>query len=162
MERTLPRREFLIGGLAWALALGAVGGRAAAGTAELARTDAEWRKALTPGQYAVLRQEGTEPAFSSPLDHEARPGRYACAGCALELFSSDAKFDSGTGWPSFWAPLPDAVTTKADHAFFMTRTAVACRRCAGHLGHVFDDGPNPTGLRYCMNGIALAFAPGPA
>ena len=121
------------------------------------RTDAEWRKKLTPAQYVVLRQEGTEPPFSSPLLHEEGRGIFACAGCGLDLFSSSTKFDSGTGWPSFWAPLDNAVNTHEDRSFFMVRTAVTCRRCDGHLGHVFDDGPKPTGLRYCMNGVALTF-----
>jgi peptide-methionine (R)-S-oxide reductase len=122
-------------------------------------TDADWRKRLTPAQYDVLRKHGTERAGTSPLNHEKRKGIFACAGCALPLFSSDTKFESGTGWPSFYQPLPDAVTTKTDRSFFMTRTEVHCRRCLGHLGHVFDDGPPPTGLRYCMNGVALAFEP---
>ncbi|MBV8474907.1 MAG: peptide-methionine (R)-S-oxide reductase MsrB [Hyphomicrobiales bacterium] len=123
-------------------------------------TDAEWRKLLTADQYAVLRQEGTERPFTSPLLHEERAGAFACAGCDLPLFSSKTKFDSGTGWPSFWKPIDNAVTTKDDKSFGMIRTAVMCRRCEGHIGHVFDDGPPPTGLRYCMNGIALKFSPG--
>ncbi|HXW77671.1 MAG TPA: peptide-methionine (R)-S-oxide reductase MsrB [Candidatus Eremiobacteraceae bacterium] len=126
---------------------------------EVQHTDAEWRKLLTPAQYDVLRQQGTELAFSSPLEHEKRAGTYSCAGCDLPLFSSKTKFDSGTGWPSFYAPLPDAVATREDDSFFMQRTEVHCRRCGGHLGHVFDDGPPPTGLRYCMNGVALTFHP---
>jgi peptide-methionine (R)-S-oxide reductase len=130
--------------------------------AEINHTEEEWRKLLTPEQYAVLREAGTEAPFSSPLNHEKRQGRFACAGCGLAAFSSAAKFDSGTGWPSFWAPLEGAVSTEKDTSFFMVRTAVACSRCAGHLGHVFDDGPKPTGLRYCMNGVALKFSPGPA
>ncbi len=125
-------------------------------------TDAEWRALLTPEQYAVLRKEGTERPFTSPLLHEERRGVFACAGCALDLFSSTTKFDSGTGWPSFWAPLDNAVNTKEDRSFMMIRTAVTCRRCDGHLGHVFDDGPKPTGLRYCMNGVALTFSPATA
>jgi peptide-methionine (R)-S-oxide reductase len=129
---------------------------------EIEKPDAEWRKLLTPAQYDVLRRHGTERPFSSPLDHEKRKGTFACAGCDLPLFSSDAKFDSGTGWPSFFQPLPDAVGTSEDRSFFMKRTEVHCRRCGGHLGHVFDDGPRPTGLRYCMNGVALKFTPGPA
>jgi peptide-methionine (R)-S-oxide reductase len=119
----------------------------------------EWRKRLTPAQFVVLRKQGTEWAFSSPLDHEKRSGLYSCAGCDLPLFSSKTKFDSGTGWPSFWAPLPNAVATTTDNSLFEVRTEVHCRRCLGHLGHVFDDGPKPTGLRYCMNGVALTFKP---
>jgi peptide-methionine (R)-S-oxide reductase len=122
-------------------------------------TDAEWRRLLSPQAYDVLRHEGTEPPFSSLLDEEKRSGTYVCAGCALPLYSSKTKFDSGTGWPSFWAPLPHAITTRSDSSLLMVRTAVQCARCAGHLGHVFDDGPPPTGLRYCMNGVALAFHP---
>jgi peptide-methionine (R)-S-oxide reductase len=122
-------------------------------------TDAEWRKMLSADQYAVLRQEGTERPFTSPLLHEERAGVFSCAGCDLPDFSSKTKFDSGTGWPSFWAPLDNAVSTKEDTSFGMTRSAVLCRRCASHLGHVFDDGPKPTGLRYCMNGLALKFVP---
>jgi peptide-methionine (R)-S-oxide reductase len=122
-------------------------------------SDAEWRKRLTPAHYDVLRKHGTERAGSSPLNHEKRKGVFECSGCALPLFSSDTKFESGTGWPSFYQPLPDAVGTKSDRSFFMTRTEVHCKRCLGHLGHVFDDGPPPTGLRYCMNGVALKFEP---
>jgi peptide-methionine (R)-S-oxide reductase len=122
-------------------------------------SDAEWRKRLTPAQYNVLRGHGTERPGSSPLNNEHRKGIFACAGCDLPLFSSDTKFQSGTGWPSFYQPLPEAVGTKNDRSFFMTRTEVHCSRCNGHLGHVFDDGPPPTGLRYCMNGVALKFKP---
>ncbi len=125
----------------------------------IVHSDAEWRKLLTPEQYEILRQQGTEPAFSSPLDREYRKGIYDCAGCDLPTFSSATKFDSGTGWPSFYRPLPNAVQTKEDDSFFMQRTEVHCRRCGSHLGHVFDDGPQPTGLRYCMNGLALTFVP---
>src|SRR6266702_987863 len=134
---------------------------AAAGAFEVERPDAEWRKQLTEAQYDVLRRHGTERPYSSALDHEKRPGVFSCAGCDLPLFSSEAKFNSGTGWPSFYQPLPDAVGTSEDSSFFMKRTEVHCRRCGGHLGHVFDDGPKPTGLRYCMNGVALKFAPAP-
>jgi len=120
-------------------------------------SDAEWRKRLTPAQYNVLRNHGTERPGSSALLREHRKGKFVCAGCALPLFSSATKFESGTGWPSFYEPLADAVETKTDRSFFMARTEVHCRRCEGHLGHVFDDGPKPTGLRYCMNGVALKF-----
>jgi peptide-methionine (R)-S-oxide reductase len=126
---------------------------------EVTKTDAEWKKILSPAAYDVLRHEDTEPPFSSPLNKEHRKGIFACAGCALDLYSSDTKFDSGTGWPSFWKPLENAVLTKTDTSMFMTRTEVHCRRCGGHLGHVFDDGPKPTGLRYCMNGVAMTFKP---
>ena len=125
----------------------------------LTRTDAEWRKLLTPEQYDVLRHSGTERPFTSPLLHEKRQGNFACAGCKLDLFSSKTKYDSGTGWPSFWQPLEKAVHTEQDTSLGMARTAVECARCGGHLGHVFDDGPKPTGLRYCMNGVAMTFVP---
>ena len=120
-------------------------------------SDEEWRKLLTPDQYAVLRQAATERPFTSPLLHEERRGEFACAGCDQDAFSSTTKFDSGTGWPSFWAPIDKAVGTTEDRSYGMIRTAVHCARCGGHLGHVFDDGPKPTGLRYCMNGVALKF-----
>jgi peptide-methionine (R)-S-oxide reductase len=126
---------------------------------EVMHTDAEWQKLLTPAQYNILRQQGTEVPFSSPLLNEHRKGTFNCAGCALPLYSSDTKFDSGTGWPSFWKPLPNAVLTSDDASLGMDRTEVHCRRCGGHLGHVFPDGPPPTGLRYCMDGLALTFAP---
>jgi len=122
-------------------------------------TDAEWKKLLSPEQYAVLRQEGTERPFTSPLLHEKRKGNFACAGCGLDLYSSSTKYDSGTGWPSFWAPQDKAIGTTQDTSFGMVRTAVHCSRCGGHLGHVFNDGPKPTGLRYCMNGVAMTFKP---
>ena len=124
---------------------------------EVTHTDAEWRKLLTPAQYNILRQAGTEPPFSSPLLNEARPGTYECAGCELPVFSSKTKYDSGEGWPSFWAPLPNAVLTQTDNSFGMQRTEVHCRRCGSHLGHLFHDGPPPTGLRYCIDGLALIF-----
>jgi peptide-methionine (R)-S-oxide reductase len=126
---------------------------------ELTRSDAEWRALLTPEQYRVLREHGTERAGTSPLDKQYAKGAFLCAGCDLPLFSSDTKFDSRTGWPSFWQPLDDAIGTTSDRSFFMVRTEVHCRRCGGHLGHVFDDGPRPTGLRYCMNGASLRFVP---
>ncbi len=131
-------------------------------TFEVQKTDAEWRRILTPAQYDVLRHHGTERPGSSPLNHEKRKGTFACMGCDLPLYSSDTKFESGTGWPSFYQPLPDAIRTTEDRSMFMARTEVHCRRCGGHLGHVFDDGPKPTGLRYCMNGVALKFVPADA
>lgn len=159
----ITRRRFLEAGSA---GITAVCGWSASGIDALAQqqfevthTDAEWRKLLTPAQYAVLRREATESPYSSPLLHEKRRGTFACAGCALDNFSSATKFESGTGWPSFWAPIDKAIITKKDSSLGMVRIAVECRRCGGHLGHVFDDGPRPTGLRYCMNGVALTFKP---
>ena len=125
-------------------------------------TDAEWRKLLSPEAYQVLRHEATERPGSSPLNSEHRAGLFACAGCQQELFRSEDKFESGTGWPSFTRPIPGAVGESTDKSFFMTRTEVHCSRCGGHLGHVFPDGPAPTGLRYCMNGVAMTFVPGAA
>jgi peptide-methionine (R)-S-oxide reductase len=124
-------------------------------TFPVAMSEEEWRRKLTAAQYRVLREHGTERAGSSPLDKEYADGVYHCAGCGQPLFASNAKFNSGTGWPSFWSPLDQAVETQTDRSFLMTRTEVHCSRCGGHLGHVFDDGPQPTGLRYCMNGAAL-------
>jgi peptide-methionine (R)-S-oxide reductase len=122
-------------------------------------SDEEWRAKLTPGQYSVLRKHGTERAGTSPLNQEKRTGTFICAGCGQPLFASDTKFESGTGWPSFFQPLQDAVGTTTDRSFFMTRTEVHCSQCGGHLGHVFDDGPRPTGQRFCMNGAAMDFKP---
>ncbi|MEO7888686.1 MAG: peptide-methionine (R)-S-oxide reductase MsrB [Vicinamibacterales bacterium] len=126
---------------------------------EVIKTDAEWRTLLTKDQYQVLRKHATERPGSSPLDAEHRPGTFHCAGCDLPLYASQTKFDSGTGWPSFTAPLPNAIGTSVDRSVFGERTEIHCRRCGGHLGHVFDDGPPPTGKRYCMNGAALIFKP---
>jgi peptide-methionine (R)-S-oxide reductase len=133
---------------------------AAAGDAfghDVTKSDAEWKKLLSPAAYDVLRHEGTEAPFTSALNNEHRKGIFACAGCKLDLFDSATKFDSGTGWPSFFKPLPGAVEETSDRSLFMVRTKVSCHRCGGHLGHVFDDGPRPTGLRYCMNGVAMSF-----
>ncbi|MTD96021.1 peptide-methionine (R)-S-oxide reductase MsrB [Hyphomicrobium sp. xq] len=126
---------------------------------EITKTPEEWRKILTPEQFQVLREHGTERAGTSPLDKNYAAGKYDCAGCDLPLFSSETKFNSGTGWPSFYKPLDNAVGNTVDKTYFMTRTEVHCRRCGGHLGHVFEDGPPPTGLRYCMNGVSLKFVP---
>lgn len=139
--------------------LAAVPRAAAAADAKWRLPDAEWRKRLAPEVYAIMRQGGTEPPGSSPLEGESRRGTYHCAACDLALFASATKFHSGTGWPSFYAPLPHAVATKADYELGYARNEVHCARCDGHLGHVFDDGPRPTGLRYCMDGLALRFAP---
>ncbi len=126
---------------------------------EIDKTDAEWKASLTPEQYRVLRQHGTERAGTSPLDKEHGKGTFVCAGCGTPLFSSETKFNSGTGWPSFYAPLENAIETTTDRSLFMTRTEVHCAHCGGHLGHVFNDGPRPTGERYCMNGVSLDFKP---
>ncbi len=123
------------------------------------KDDAQWRGELTPEQYHVLREHGTERAFTSPLNNEKRQGTFVCAACGHPLFDAATKFDSGTGWPSFWQPLDGAVGTQMDRSWFMVRTEVHCANCGGHLGHVFEDGPKPTGLRYCMNGVALDFSP---
>jgi peptide-methionine (R)-S-oxide reductase len=161
----LSRRNLLLAGIS-AAAVAATARLVSNGTAhatdaakafEITKTDEEWKKLLTPEQYYVLRKHGTERPFTSPLDKEYGAGIYNCTACELPLFSSKTKFNSGTGWPSFYAPLDNAIGTTIDKSFFMTRTEVHCRRCGGHLGHVFDDGPKPTGLRYCMNGVALKF-----
>jgi peptide-methionine (R)-S-oxide reductase len=169
----VTRRQVLLGSsllgvglLAWGTSLRSPRARSAPDTSNgnfgVTHTDAEWRQLLSPQQYQILREAGTEQAFSSPLDGEHRSGVFSCAGCALDLFSSATKFDSGTGWPSFYQPLGNAVITREDDSLGMTRTEVLCSRCGGHLGHVFDDGPAPTGLRYCMNGVAMNFRPQPA
>jgi peptide-methionine (R)-S-oxide reductase len=154
------RRQFLqsllLGGAG--IALGTLPAMAKA--FEVTHTDAEWRKLLSPAAYDVLRQQGTEAPYTSPLLNEHRKGNFQCAGCALPVFASSTKFDSGTGWPSFWAPLPHAIETTTDNSWIESRTEVHCRRCGGHLGHVFDDGPKPTGLRYCMDGVAMTFKAG--
>jgi peptide-methionine (R)-S-oxide reductase len=162
MESKLDRRLFLnVGAVAVASILFRPerSGAASGGRFAVNYSPAEWKRRLGLKRYAVLREAATERPFSSPLDREHRKGMFACAGCARPLFSSATKFDSGTGWPSFWRPLPRAVVTRADRSLAMERTEVLCARCGGHLGHVFDDGPKPTGLRYCMNGLALNFRP---
>jgi peptide-methionine (R)-S-oxide reductase len=162
---TESRRRFLQAGGAFAV-LGALGiytmrtrqtGAIESEAFEVTHTDDEWKKILAPNQFKVLREAATERPYSSPLNDEHRPGIFSCAGCDLDLYSSETKFESGTGWPSFYRPLDNAIGTTRDISFAMVRTAVHCRRCGGHLGHVFDDGPKPTGLRYCMNGLAMKF-----
>ncbi|RWM97805.1 MAG: peptide-methionine (R)-S-oxide reductase [Mesorhizobium sp.] len=167
----MNRRDFLwSGAAATALTIGAgaalhMGGAKpalAAETFEITKTDAEWRAILSDAAFDVLRGEGTEYPGTSPLLNEHRKGIFACAGCDLPVYSSETKFDSGTGWPSFWQEIPNAIGKTEDRSLGMTRTEVHCRRCGGHLGHVFDDGPPPTGLRHCINGVALTFKPAAA
>ncbi len=166
----MRRREFLLGSAGaltvaggaatlWMARTTSPAAAAAEGNFEITKTEEEWRAILTPAQYAVLREEDTERAFSSPLDKEKRAGVFTCAGCDLPLYSSAAKYDSGTGWPSFWEALPNAIGVREDRSFFMVRTECHCRRCGGHLGHIFDDGPPPTGKRHCINGVSLNFKP---
>jgi len=179
MDRSTPSRRRWLGGTAavgtllgfaawrkpsWSDANAATSAAtpAAAEAFEVRYTDAQWKQRLTDRQYTVLRLEGTEPPFTSPLLNEHRAGTFTCAGCALALFSSKTKYESGTGWPSFWQPMERAVAERQDGSLGMTRTEIHCRRCGGHLGHVFDDGPAPTHLRYCMNGVSLGFTPGVA
>lgn len=159
-HRVLGRRNFLAG-LAAGAATFLFSTRAALAEViqKLKLGEDEWQRRLTPEQFRVLREEGTEPAFTSPLDKEKRQGTYRCAGCDLPLFTSEMKFDSGTGWPSFYDVLPGRVETKTDYKWFLPRTEYHCARCGGHQGHVFKDGPKPTGLRYCNNGVALRFQP---
>ena len=164
LERLETRRALLgAGGLAVVgLAVGIAGGSgspAAAPAFEIRHSPAEWRRRLGSQRYHILREEGTERPFTSPLLKEKRKGIYACAGCGLALFGSAAKYDSGTGWPSFWKALPNAVAYRRDRSLGMVRTEEHCRRCGGHLGHVFDDGPRPTGKRHCINGLSLIFRP---
>jgi peptide-methionine (R)-S-oxide reductase len=165
----MKRRSFLFSSAAVALlggttALWRMGAptNARAESFEVIKTEEEWRALLSDAQYAVLREEDTEPAGTSPLNNEKRKGTFHCAGCDLPLYPSETKYESGTGWPSFWDSLPGAIGTKEDNSLFMTRTEVHCRRCGGHLGHIFDDGPPPTGKRHCLNGLALTFKPATA
>lgn len=170
-ERLPTRRQIgrgaiaILGGVAAAALLGRHRPAGAADTANpetrfpIMKTEAEWKAALSPEQFRVLRKHGTERSGTSPLDKTYAPGTYACAGCGQVIYTSETKFDSGTGWPSFWKPVEGAIGTSVDRSLFATRTEVHCSRCGGHLGHVFDDGPQPTGQRYCMNGVAMTFVP---
>jgi peptide-methionine (R)-S-oxide reductase len=154
----MNRRDFSILALSTAL-FGARTARAAEGDFEVTRTEAEWRAMLSDMEYRVMREDGTEPAYSSPLDKVYEPGLYHCRGCDQALYSSEHKYDSGTGWPSFWQALPDAIATKPDRKLLFVRTECHCDRCGSHLGHIFDDGPDPTGKRHCLNGVSLVFKP---
>jgi peptide-methionine (R)-S-oxide reductase len=159
---TMTRRAWLVGGCSLAVLAGlwwSGGDNADADPFEVTKTEDEWKRVLSPAAFQVMRHHGTERPFTSPLNAEKRKGVFSCAGCALPLFSSDTKFESGTGWPSFYKPLVNAIATSRDRSLIVPRTEVHCRRCGGHLGHVFEDGPPPTGLRYCLNGVALSFAP---
>ena len=158
---TIDRRGFLVAGIAGVAAVTLLRSPSNAAPAgfRVNHSPAEWKRLLGPQRYAVLREASTERPFTSPLLNEHRRGTFVCAGCALPLFSSSTKFDSGTGWPSFWQALPRAVVTRSDRSLIVERTEVLCARCGGHLGHVFEDGPQPTGQRYCMNGLALKFVP---
>lgn len=167
----MNRRQLLLSGTVAAAALygisvfrrtGVVVGNAHAETFEVTKSDAEWRALLSEAQFQVLRHEDTERPGTSPLLNEKRKGTYHCAGCDLAVYPSETKYESGTGWPSFWDSLPNAIGTKQDNTLFMSRTEVHCRRCGGHFGHIFDDGPQPTGKRHCLNGLALTFKPATA
>ena len=153
----MNRRQFSLAALTAAIVPAASRTAAAEGPFEVTRTEAEWRAMLTPAQYRVMREEGTERAFSSPLDKFYEPGIYHCRGCDQALYSSEHKYDSGTGWPSFYDVLPNAIGTKEDNRLFATRTECHCDRCGSHLGHIFGDGPAPTGERHCLNGVSLVF-----
>ena len=155
----MNRRLFLSAAGGAAAALGLTRSATAQQEFEVTRSTSEWKAMLSDLEYKVMREEGTERAFTSPLNDEKRDGMFNCKGCDLALYSSEHKYDSGTGWPSFWQAQPDAIETKADRSFFMTRTECHCRRCGSHLGHIFDDGPQPTGKRHCINGVAMDFRP---
>ncbi|MGV1756794.1 MULTISPECIES: peptide-methionine (R)-S-oxide reductase MsrB [unclassified Rhizobium] len=161
LNRRLLLLTVALGAVGWRLGIGGTAAKAATSFA-VTHSDAEWHKMLTSDQYAVLREEGTELPYTSELLNEHRKGNFACLGCEQDAFSSNTKFESGTGWPSFWAPIDGALESSRDTSFGMVRTEVHCSRCGSHLGHVFDDGPKPTGLRYCMNGVAMKFHPASA